>query len=257
MKYLNTFFLVLIIACSSCKTDKKEPVPTKEEGVQKTDHQLRSIKRSNDVIKIDAIASESSWENATWYPMDQVWLGQPVDSSDFTGRYKLTWNEEALFVLVEVTDDVLRDVFDNPLERWWDEDCVEIFIDENNSGGDHQYNHNAFAYHIDTKGNVVDVIAENTPKLFNDDMESARITEGNKSIWEFRIPLYSDDYVHGKENKTVPLSLNKKVGFAIAYCDNDTSEGRENFIGSVVVEGLDKDRGWKDAGIFGTIELKK
>ncbi len=257
MKYLNTFFLVLIIAFSSCKTQTKEPEPKKEEGVQKTDHQLRSISKSSDDIKIDGVANESSWENATWYPMDQVWLGQAVDSSDFTGRYKLTWNSDALFVLVEVTDDVLRDVFDNPLERWWDEDCVEIFIDENNSGGDHQYNHNAFAYHIDTKGNVVDVIDVDTPKLFNDDLESARITEGNTSIWEFKIPLYSDSYVYGETNKTVALTSNKKVGFAIAYCDNDTSEGRENFIGSVVVEGPDKDRGWKDAGIFGTIELKE
>ncbi|MBW2998850.1 CBM9 family sugar-binding protein, partial [Candidatus Woesearchaeota archaeon] len=49
----------------------------------------------------------------------------------------------------------------------------------------------------------------------------------------------------------------KKIGFAIAYCDNDTSEHRENFIGSVFVDGNDKDRGWKDAGIFGTIELKE
>ena len=160
-------------------------------------------------------------------------------------------------MLVEVTDDVLRDVFDNPLERWWDEDCVEIFIDEDNSGGDHQFNHNAFAYHIDTAGNVVDIIAENTPKLFNDHMESKRVTEGNTSIWEFKINLYSDDFVYGESSKTVTLNSNKKVGFAIAYCDNDTSEHRENFIGSVEVQGPDKDRGWKDAGIFGTIELKE
>lgn len=245
------------MAFISCKKEVKQPEVKKKGGVQKNDHQLRSISKLSDEIKIDGIANENSWNNASWYPMDQVWLGQAVDSTDFTGKYKLAWDKDALYVLVEVTDDVLRDVFDNPLERWWDEDCVEIFIDENNSGGDHQYNHNAFAYHIDTKGNVVDVIAENTPKLFNDDLQSARITEGNKSIWEFRIPLYSDEYVHGKDNKTVSLEVDKKVGFAIAYCDNDTSEGRENFIGSVVVEGPDKDRGWKDAGIFGTIQLKK
>ena len=48
----------------------------------------------------------------------------------------------------------------------------------------------------------------------------------------------------------------KKIGFAIAYCDNDTSENRENFFGSVVVDGNDKNRGWIDATIFGTIILK-
>jgi hypothetical protein len=47
------------------------------------------------------------------------------------------------------------------------------------------------------------------------------------------------------------------MGFALAYCDNDTSKERENFIGSVAVAGEDKNRGWIDAGIFGTIVLKE
>jgi len=218
---------------------------------------LREIPKITDAITIDGIVNEESWSNATWYPMDQVWLGEPVAAEDFSGRYKLTWDKQALYVLVEVTDDVLRDVFEDPKERWWDEDCVEIFIDEDNSGGDHQFNHNAFAYHIDTKGNVVDIIAENVPMLFNDHVISKRVTEGNTSIWEFKINLYSDTFNYGSPHDIVPLNPNKKIGFAIAYCDNDTSEHRENFIGSVKVEGPDKDRGWKDAGIFGTIELKE
>lgn len=244
------------MAFGSCQKNSKKPEEKPKEDVQKVDHQTREISKTNETILIDGMANESTWNEASWYPMDQVWIGQPIDSSDFQGRYKLTWNDDALFVLVEVTDDVLRDVFENPLERWWDEDCVEIFVDSDNSGGDHQFNHNAFAYHIDTAGNVVDIIAENTPKLFNKDLSSSRITEGNKSIWEFKIPLYADSYTYGEENKSITLSSGNKVGFAIAYCDNDTSDHRENFIGSVEVEGPDKDRGWKDAGIFGTLILK-
>ena len=45
------------------------------------------------------------------------------------------------------------------------------------------------------------------------------------------------------------------MGFAIAYCDNDHSVEREHFIGSEVVEGTDKNRGWIDADIFGKIKL--
>ena len=151
----------------------------------------------------------------------------------------------------------MRDKFQNPLERWWDEDYVEIFIDKDNSGGNHQFNHNAFAYHIDTKGNVVDIIAENTPKLFNDHVQSKMVISGENTYrWEFKISLFSDDFEYGKPNQKVALSVNKKIGFAIAYCDNDNSEHRENFIGSVAVEGNDKDRGWIDANIFGTIELE-
>jgi hypothetical protein len=257
MKYQSLFLLAIFMSLFGCKTKAEEPKKEVAEVTQKTDHQLRQIPKISDTITIDGIVNEETWSNASWYAMDQVWIGQAVDSADFTGRYKLAWDKDALYVLVEVTDDVLRDVFENPLERWWDEDCVEIFIDEDNSGGDHQFNHNAFAYHIDTAGNVVDIIAENTPKLFNDHMESKRVTKGNTSIWEFKINLYSDAFVYGKSSEIVSLNADKKVGFAIAYCDNDTSEHRENFIGSVEVQGPDKDRGWKDAGIFGTIELKE
>lgn len=214
-----------------------------------------TVAKNIDPIIIDGIADEQTWKNSTWHPIDQVWLGEAMTPNDFTGKYKLSWSDKALYVLVEITDDVLRDQFEDPLTRWWDEDCVEIFIDEDNSGGDHQYNHNAFAYHIDLQGNVVDMIAKDTPKLFNDHLESKRVTTGNTSIWEFKISLVPDTFVYGEPFQRVLLRSGKKIGFAIAYCDNDSSEQRENFIGSVVVEGEDKDRGWKDAGIFGTIEL--
>ena len=41
------------------------------------------------------------------------------------------------------------------------------------------------------------------------------------------------------------------------HSDNDSSVERENFIGSILVHGEDKDQGWKDAGIFNTIILKE
>jgi hypothetical protein len=242
MKTLKSIITVLIL-CAIFACDRAQSPAT--------------ITKNIDPIKIDGIADEQTWNNSKWYSIDQVWLGETITSDDFKGRYKLSWSETALYVLVEITDDVLRDKFEDPLVRWWDEDCVEIFIDEDNSGGDHQYNHNAFAYHIDLQGNVVDIVAKDTPKLFNDHLESKRVTTGNMSIWEFKISMVPDTFVYGEPFQKVLLSSGKKIGFAIAYCDNDTSDQRENFIGSVVVAGVDKDRGWKDAGIFGTIELKE
>tara|TARA_R110001632_G_scaffold10505_3_gene38811 strand:+ start:4096 stop:4872 length:777 start_codon:yes stop_codon:yes gene_type:complete len=255
--YKKILFLLCLVFIISCKTEASKTTIETKKVVPKKDHQLRTVSKNIDQITIDGIADEKTWENSSWLPINQVWLGNPVDSSDFSGRYKLSWSKSALYVLVEVTDDILLDRFENPLERWWDEDCVEIFIDEDNSGGNHQFNHNAFAYHIDTHGNVVDIIAKDTPKLFNNDMDSKRVTNGNTSIWEFRISLFSDSYKYGMLNEILQLKADKKIGFAIAYCDNDKSENRENFIGSVVVEGDDKNRGWIDADIFGTIELKE
>ena len=258
MKKLTKIVLLLcLITFSGCKNETaKKPVAEKETASKK-DRQLNSVVKKIDEIIIDGIANEKTWKNSPWLPINQVWLGNTTDSTDFFGQYKLSWSKSGLYVLVEITDDVLRDVFENPLESWWDEDCVEIFIDEDNSGGNHQFNHNAFAYHIGLNGDVVDLDSKDTPKLFNNHIESEMsIVKENTAIWEFKISVFPDTYTFKGDQTALSLHSNKKIGFAIAYCDNDTSETRENFFGSVVVDGNDKNRGWIDATIFGTIVLK-
>mgnify|MGYP000917981052 FL=1 len=70
-----------------------------------------------------------------------------------------------------------------------------------------------------------------------------------------KISLFDDTYKDDQPNAALKLEANKNIGFALAYCDNDTSKTRENFIGSIVVEGENKNRGWIDANIFGTLLL--
>ncbi|WP_296320621.1 DUF6265 family protein [Winogradskyella sp.] len=222
---------------------------------EKQTKQLITVKQAESTPKIDGIADEAIWQDAQWFPINQLWIGKAFTKEDFQGKYKLTWTEDALYLLAEIQDDKLRDVYKDPLKSWWDEDCLEIFIDEDNSGGDHQYNHNAFAYHVDLEGNVVDVNYTKNGKLYNSHVTSARQTNGNTTIWEVKILLFNDTYVDDEINTPVKLSIDKKIGFALAYCDNDISEHRENFIGSIFVPGNDKDRGWKDASIFGTLLL--
>ncbi|WP_353779441.1 sugar-binding protein [Winogradskyella sp. 3972H.M.0a.05] len=251
MKKSIIFFLAISLFFS-CKDSNSNTAKTTN---QKETKQLRKVPKAKDGITLDGVADESIWQSSTWYPINELWLGKPYTAEDFEAEYAMCWTEKALYVLVKVKDDVLYNPYEDPLTRWWDDDCVEVFIDEDNSGGDHQYNHNAFAYHVDLNGDVVDVIAENTPKLFNDHVITKRISEGNTSVWELKISIFDDSYQNDKENEPVMLKAGKKIGFAIAYCDNDQSEERENFIGSIAVEGDDKNRGWIDASIFGTIEL--
>tara|TARA_Y100000588_G_scaffold96289_1_gene104329 strand:- start:13241 stop:14011 length:771 start_codon:yes stop_codon:yes gene_type:complete len=255
---MKKYIIILLMALcfSSCKKTNKETIETTPKSV-KPEKQLREIRKAKNAIKIDGIADETSWNDAEWYPMNQVWLGDSLTAEDFSGRFKLTWDDEALYVLAEIKDDTLIDNIKDPLVKWWDEDCLEIFVDEDNSGGEHQYNHNAFAYHIALDGNVVDMSKEKIGKLYNSHIESKLVTSDNTSIWEVKMYLYNDTYDdNSNSNKPVKLTTNKKVGFAIAYCDNDYSTERENFIGSIPVEGEDKNRGWIDANIFGTLKLK-
>ena len=228
----------------------------KRKLVQKPVKQLLEVSYSKDSILIDGKADENIWADAQWFPLDQRWIGDEYSEEDFSGRYKLAWREDALYLLAEIKDDTLRDVYEDPLKLWWDEDCLEIFVDEDNSGGEHQFNNNAFAYHIDTKGNVIDVDHTQNGILYNSHVKSARLTKGKTTIWETKILIYDDTYLEGQNNKPEKLAAGKNIGFALAYCDNDNSEHRENFIGSIFVEGEDKNRGWIDAGIFGTLIFK-
>jgi len=245
----NTGFLIILILIISCKKVEKQ--------ILKTNKRVQIVKKYKEAITIDGNPYEAIWNKTNWSQIDQKWLGDDYTKNDFKGRYKLTWNEKALYALVEIVDDTLFDQHKDPLKLWWDDDCVEVFIDEDNSGGEHQYNHNAFAYHVALDGNVVDIAPEEVPTLYNNHIISKHITNGNTTIWELKINIYNDSFVDGQQNLPVTLKANKKIGFAIAYCDNDTSKERENFIGSEVVEGEDKNRGWIDASIFGTLLLKE
>ena len=223
---------------------------------QKENHQIIEVLKAENPITLDGKATENAWQKAQWHSLDQIWIGDPFPHDDFKGRYKLSWDEEQIYLLVEITDDILYDQRKDPLKRYWDDDCVEIFVDEDNSGGLHQYSHNAFAYHVAIDGNVVDIAPDREPHLYNDHVTTKIHTEGTLSIWEMSIRLYPDSYLDEATNKPEDLRRNKKVGFALAYCDNDGSQERENFIGSVFVPGEDKNQGWIDADIFGTLLLK-
>jgi uncharacterized protein (DUF362 family) len=204
---------------------------------------------------IDGRADDPCWKDASWYPIDKLWLGKLSSAEDFSGRFKVSWNDEKIFLLVEITDDILRDIQSNPLIGYWKDDCIEIFIDEDKSGGIHTYSYNAFAYHISLSYDVVDLHTDSQPKLYNDHIEVKRMNTSPLFTWEMAITIYNDSFHYGKENRPVKLTGGKHMGLAVAYCDNDKSDDRESFIGSVNIKGADKNRGWIDADVFGTLTL--
>lgn len=224
-------------------------------NTQNIDRQQFIAKYSSPLI--DGKGEDEAWQHAEWLLLDQVWIGAPIASSDFIGRYKILWDENNLYVLAEITDDTLVDIHSDGLLKYWDDDCLEIFVDEDASDGNHQYNYNAFAYHIALDGKVVDIRTDSVPAYFNGHCTTRRITMENTSIWEVALNIFDGNkYEYGGENIPKMLKSGKKMGFALAYCDNDHSPERESFIGSVRVDGDDKNRAWIDAGIFGLLTLK-
>ncbi|MCC2545581.1 CBM9 family sugar-binding protein [Hymenobacter sp. BT175] len=204
---------------------------------------------------VDGRATDACWAKAAWRPLDQRWVGPATKPGDFAGRYKVVWTPARLYVLAEITDDKLVDTHASPLDKWWDDDCLEIFVDPDHSGGEHQYNYNAWAYHVALDGHVVDMGRNQQGRLFDSHVQSRHTQAGRVTTWETSVALYADSYDETRPATNRPLTIraNQPIGFALAYCDNDASAERENFFGSVPIAGTDKNRGWIDAGVFGTL----
>ncbi len=212
--------------------------------------------RATTEIRIDGNANEAAWRNAEWRELKYRWLGPEYTSEDFNGRFKLVWTPERIYLLAEIEDDILFDSHRDPLVQYWDDDCLEIFVDEDFSAGEHQFSHNAFAYHMSLDNRAIDIGTDGEKRDYTDHTESRWRQHGDKVIWEVAIDIYDDSYVDDADtNVPVKLEAGKVLGLMVAYCDNDGSELRENFIGSESVPTGPKDRGYIDAGLFGKVVL--
>jgi hypothetical protein len=212
--------------------------------------------RADVPLKIDGVADESVWKQASWQELTHRWLGPEYKAEDFRGRYKVVWTESKIYILGEFTDDILFDSHRDPLQQYWDDDCLEIFIDEDFSGGNHQFNHNAFAYHMSLDNQAIDIGTDEQPHNYSHHVDSRWRQNGDKIVWELAIDIYTDEYSDESSNNVpITLSAGKILGLMVAYCDNDGSELRENFIGSESVPSGPTDRGWIDAGLFGALVL--
>ncbi len=227
------------------------------------------VQKADEKIIIDGIA-DKAWAKSAWHPIDKLLLGSLPQADDFSGRFKLLWDEKFLYVKAEIIDDILVDQHADPLKFYWDDDCLEVFIDEDNSGGNHQFNYNAFAYHVALDNQVVDIGENNNDGsvnyvLLNDHVTSvwrrSKISPNN-IIWELAIKLFDDQFDDKKHTNIVSivkLEKGKKIGFMLAYCDNDGSLERESFMGSTKITPVNgsKNLGYITADVFDDLVLVK
>jgi len=244
---------------------------------------------------VDGRSDDACWQKTPWQPIAQVWIpyGAQVESTDFFGRYKLAWSSSTnlLYFLVEVTDNIFVDGFiPNKTTEVFNYDIIEVFIDENKSGGLHVFDAqdstkrewgsnaaNAFSYHIyapfPKEGSV-------TTEHFAGDIagtgwsdvkrvnyashipEFALRRTGTKAVWEFSLLVYNDTYHDTLRNHDSALSQlrsGKVMGLTLAYCDNDhpgiEPKVRDKFFGSVWVPAAAYNDHWKNADYFGTVKL--
>lgn len=209
---------------------------------------------------IDGIGNDTCWDKAEWATIDQVWIGPSVDASDFNGKYKVMWTEDRLYVLVRVTDDSLRlqaPGISDVCANIYNYDCVEIFMDENNSREtNYSGTFKAVAYHMDTTGNICYSMGNQGWVRLDDHLRyKMKRVDTHTFDYEYEIKVFNDTYVVGGNNTPVKLTNGKLMGWSIAYNDNDLGSTRQNMIGSIFIAGTDKNVSYFNSSVFGELKL--
>ena len=217
------------------------------------------VVKAPDPVDIDGSDNDAVWSKSEWKPISQIWIpyAKGMAKGDFEGKYKTAWDGSYLYVLVEVVDDMLSDDHPIPTQNWWDDDCLEVFIDENRSKGNHERNNNAFAYHISLKYDAIDLDASGAGVNYKNNIKVVMDTIGvNTYLWEIAIKIYDASFtLNNPEASRIQLTTNKLMVFTIAYCDNDQTTSRENFIGSMYMTAATANDNYITANYFGSMLL--
>lgn len=241
------------------------------------------IPEAADAPVVDGVPDDEAWALAEWQAIDKVWIpfGEVISTDVFEGRFKVLWSSETnlLYFLVETYDDVFVDGYNYPNTGYPNYDIVEVFVDEDRSGGRHVFDdgsenaENAFSYHIaaDALGEeeiqnqflAMDIWGSNLSNYvaeYSDHFPGfAMWRSGDNYTWEFSLKVHDDSYDHQNQAASlVDLTEGKIMGLSMAYCNNDDptpGSERDHFFGSVDVPEANYNDHWQNADWFGVAKL--
>jgi hypothetical protein len=167
----------------------------------------------------------------------------PTSPADCSGKWHAVWNWEALYVLVEVTDDVLTNDSGGG-DNKWNDDSVEIYVDGDNSKrtsvdtNDHQYTFRWNDEILETPS----AIHNGAPSL--EGVEYAAATTATGYMLEVKLPWMS---IMGKA--ATPGQL---IGFDVWINDDDDGGDRDSQVSWYSTDG----NGWQDPSVWATALLE-
>jgi hypothetical protein len=280
------FFLVIIAVCfSSCKS--KDNHDTGDGIITPGQDDFFAWFAVTPPV-IDGNGDDTAWEKAEWQDIKYAWMYQSPKSlsgtlnqdgavsktDDFSGRFKVVWTADRLYILAEIIDDIKYCPVTDPAQSPEKNDCLEIFIDENASGGvrNSDGGNNFFTYHLNFDGvSAADWIG-NRIELRNSHVNyKINETDAPLYIWEIEMKVYDSSYPLNSTPDTAPVTLTegKIMGFAAAYCDNDKNDhsssqsqigDRDHFIGSMFVKGStdnERNTAYQNSGQYAKLKLVK
>ena len=171
-------------------------------------------------------AVDSIWSQAEELAVDRLSGAWNYAS----GKAKVLWDDENLYVLVQVGDTVLNKDNKDP----WEQDSVEVFIDENN-GKTTSYEDDDGQYRVNYENEQ-----SFNPASIAEGFESATKVTGTNYTVEMKIPF-----------KKVTPANNSLIGFDIQINDANTSKVRVGSANWNDTTGA----GYQDTSSYGEIKL--
>ncbi|SCX91715.1 endo-1,4-beta-xylanase [Butyrivibrio sp. INlla14] len=176
-------------------------------------------------VVVDGDISDAAWATAKEIP---VAINNGAKAS---ATAKVLWDEENLYVLTTVKDSVLNKAASDA----WEQDSVEVFIDENNN--------KSSAYQDDDKQyriNYENAYSFNGTKCVAENVNSAAVVTEEGYVIEAAFK-WTDIMAH----------VGAQVGFDIQVNDADAAGRRLGYLNWADKSG----NGWSSPAVFGTIVL--
>lgn len=168
---------------------------------------------------------DSIWNGAQTMPINRyqlAWQGA-------TGTAKALWDDQNLYVLIQVSDSQLNKANENA----WEQDSVEVFLDQNN-GKTSSYQDDDGQYRI----NFDNETSFNPPSISEGFVSQTKKTANSYTV-ELKIPLTA-----------VTPANEKKLGFDVQI--NDATDGART---SVAAWNDTTGNGYQDTSVYGELTL--
>ena len=195
-----------------------------------------SVARVGAPVTVDGVA-EAAWSSATAYPLANVNLGVVDDAADLEASFRALWDDDYLYVLVEVTDDALVGVPEGG--QIYNFDGVEVYVDGNNGKGE--------AYDDDDRQVVFayggDGLVGGSGRVPLGDALAEQVATATGYVTEFAFP-WADLGVDPRAGYF--------VGLDVMAVDNDTPGGDRD---GKLAWWATEDFSWRTPGNFGTALL--
>jgi hypothetical protein len=184
-------------------------------------------------------SKDEVWNAAREYQLANSIETPATSAEDLSARYRALWDENNLYLLIEVNDETL--IHDSANDQWYQSDSVEVYIDAENSKsaeyGEHDYQ---FAFNWDKNPPALQEIKHNR----TEGVQHALVTTEKGYRVEIKFPWTTF-------GTKAEAATGAKFGLEVQVNDNDHGGKRD----TKLCWRDNDDSAWRNPQAFGTAEL--